>query len=587
MASRIGAVHVATTKRRVGDKLYETHLLRRTYREGGRVKHQTLGNISHLPASLREIIRRGLKGEVFVPAGDALECVRSLPHGHVAAIVGLMRKLDLPRLLASRATPECARVLAMVAARILDPCSKLALSRALGVSTATSTLASVLEVEDVTEDELYQALDWLHARQHRIENKLAKRHLKDGSLLLYDLTSTYFEGRTCPLARLGHSRDGKKGKLQIVVGLLTTKDGCPVAVEVFPGNTGDPKTVANQVEKLRGRFGLSRLVLVGDRGMLTSARIREDLAPREGVSWITALRSEQIRTLVKAGAVQTSLFDERNLAEIQSAEYPGERLIACRNPLLAAERARKREDLLRATEAEFEKIRQATLRPKRALRSVESITRRVARVENRYKMAKHFDRQIGETSFSYARRAESIEQEAALDGIYVIRTDVAGSELDRDETVAAYKGLSAVERAFRCLKSVTHKMRPIRHRKEERVRAHIFGCMLAYYVEWHLRRCWAPLLFEDHDRAGAQAQRTDPVAKARRSEAANEKAASKRTEAGEPVHSLETLLADLGTVVRNRVRPTEMPEAEFDLATVPTPLQRRALEAVGVSLMSP
>jgi transposase len=587
MARRDGAVHVATTIRRVGDRRYETHLLRRTYRDGDRVKHQTLGNISHLPADLIEVVRRGLRGEVFIPAVQALECVRSLPHGHVLAVVGEMHKLGLPSLLASRASPERARVLAMVAARILDPSSKLALSRTLASETASSTLASVLGVQDTTEDELYEALDWLHAHQSRIETKLARRHLEDGSLVLYDLTSTYFEGRTCPLARLGHSRDGRKDKLQIVVGVLTTRQGCPVAAEVFAGNTSDPTTVAKQVEKLRDRFGLSRLILVGDRGMLTAARIREDLATREGLSWITALRSSQIRSLLEGGAVQPSLFDERNLAEVRSPDYPGERLIACRNPLLAAERARKREALLQATEAEFEKIRQATLRAKRALKGAEAIARRAARVENRFKVAKHFHQEVGATSFAYTRRTDSIHSEAALDGIYVIRTDVPSLELDTDETVATYKGLSAVERAFRCMKSITLKLRPIHHRKEERVRAHVFVCMLAYYVEWHLRRAWAPLLFEDHQKGEAAALRTDPVEKARRSPAARDKAASKRTTDGAPVHSLRTLLADLATLVRNRVRPPQLPDAEFDMATIPTPLQRRALDALGVPLQGP
>ena len=583
MARRGGAVHVATTRRRYKGRVYESHLLRRTYRDAGKVKHETLGNLSHLPDHLIEVVRRGLRGEVFVPADGALECVRSLPHGHVAAVVGLMRNLKLDRVLASRACAERDRVLAMVAARILHPSSKLCLARCLASQTATSTLGAVLGVEDVTEDDLYAALDWLQPRQSRIERKLAKRHLENGSLILYDVTSTYFEGRACPLARRGYSRDGKKGTLQIVIGLLTTSQGCPVAVEVFEGNTADPSTVAAQVQKLRKRFELDRVVLVGDRGMLTSARIRGDLATREGMSWITALRSPQIRGLVEQGAIQTSLFDERDFAEIHSEAFPGERLMACRNPLLADERARKRQDLLEATERDLAKIGEATQRARRPLRGVEAISRRVGRVENRYKVAKHFTMEITETSFTFTRNTVSIEAEATLDGIYVIRTNVPSEALDAEDAVLAYKQLAVVERAFRSLKSVSLKMRPIYHRKPERVRAHVFVCMLAYYVEWHLRRAWAPLLFEDHDKEAAKALRRTPVTKAKRSPAAQRKASTKRDASHVPVHSLRTLLDDLATLVCNRVRPPSAPEASFDMATIPTPIQRRALDALEVS----
>lgn len=584
MARRGGAVHVATTERQYKGRTYRSHLLRRTYRQDGKVKHETLGNLSHLPAHLVEIVRRGLQGQDFVPASEALECVRTQAHGHVAAVVGLMEKLGLPTLLASRPAPERARVLAMIASRILEPTSKLALSRALASATATSTLGAVLGVEDCTEDELYGALDWLHARQSRIENKLAKKHLRNGCIVLYDITSTYFEGRTCPLAALGHSRDGKKGKPQIVIGVLTTVEGLPIGVKVFRGNTGDPSTVADQVRKLRKRFHLTRVVLVGDRGMLTSARIREDLAPHGGISWITALRSEKIRSLLAAGAIDPTLFDERDLAEIRSPDLPGERLIVCRNPALADERARKRSDLLASTEREFEKIRQATLRERRALRGAGSIGRRLGRVENRYKMAKHFRVTITDSEFAYERDEQRIALEAALDGLYVIRTDVPGESLSDEQAVLTYKGLAKVERAFRCMKSVTLKMRPIHHRTEERVRAHVFLCMLAYYVEWHLRRAWAPLLFEDHQRDEAARQRSSPVAKAKRSTAAMAKASTKRTEDDRPVHSLRTLLADLATIACNHVRPPGIAEAQFQMTTIPTPLQRQAIEALGVSL---
>ena len=584
MARRGGAVHVATTKSRQKGKVYTSHLLRRSYRDGDQVKHETLGNLSHLPDALIEVVRLGLKGQAFVPADQALECIRSLPHGHVAAVVGVMRSLGVDQLLASRSSPERSRVLAMVAARLLDPRSKLALARSLAPDTATSTLGSVLQVEGCSEDDLYEALDWLHVRQKRIENKLAKRHLSAGSLILYDITSTYFEGRHCPLARLGHSRDGKRGTLQIVIGLLTTKDGCPVAVEVFEGNTGDPATVAAQVEKVRGRFGLERVVMVGDRGMLTEARIRENLASREGVSWLTSLRAPAIRKLVAAGLLQRSLFDETDLAEIHSPDFPGERLVACRNPLLADERARKRQDLLEATERELEKIRAATRRAKRPLRGADKIGLRVGKEVGRYKMAKHFEIRITETELTYERKNDAIAEEAALDGIYVIRTDLPQEEMSVDEAVTTYKRLSVVERAFRCMKSMDLKVRPIHHRKEERVRAHVFVCMLAYYVEWHMRSALAPMLFEDDDEAGARVERTSPVAKAKRSRSALAKAATKRTSEGGPVHSFQTVLADLATIVRNRVRPPGVPEAAFDMVTIPTLVQRRAFELLGVNL---
>ena len=577
-------MHVAKiTSRPKNGKAYHSYLVRTSYREDGKVKHRTLANITHLPPAVRELVAQALRGETFLSGSEALEIVRSLPHGHVAAVTGTMRRIGLDALIASRASPERSRILAMVAARLLDPRSKLALARALATETATSTLGAVLGVSDTTEDELYAALDWLHDGQRRIERKLARRHLQDGSLILYDITSTYFEGRHCPLARLGYSRDRKRGTLQIVIGLLATKEGCPLSVEVFEGSTGDPATVASQVEKVRERFGLERVILVGDRGMLTEARIRKDLAPHEGVSWITCLRSPKIRELIRQGNLERSLFDEADLAEIHSPDFPGERLVACLNPLLAAERARKREDLLQATERELEKIRAATQRTRRPLRGIAKISERWGRVRGRYKVAKHFDTEISETSFGYTRNETRIAEEAVLDGIYVIRTDVPAEEMTSSEAVTTYKRLSVLERAFRCMKSVDLKVRPIHHRKEERVRAHVFVCMLAYYVEWHMRRALAPILFEDHDKVEAETMRTSPVAKAKRSRSALAKASSRRTAAGGPVHSFQTLLDDLATLTRNRVHAAGA-TAGFEIDAVPTPAQHKAYELLGLKV---
>lgn len=584
MSKRGGAIHVATTRRKYKDRVYETHLLRRSIRDGKKVRHETLGNLSHLPADIIELIRRALRGETFVSAEEHFECIRSLPHGHVAAVLGTLRKLGLDKLIASRRSRMRDLVVALIAARIMDPSSKLAIARGLASETAFSTLAETLDVVSADEEELYAAMDWLVERQGAIETRLAKRHLAGGALVLYDVTSSYFEGRTCPLARRGYSRDGKRGTLQIVIGLLCARDGQPVAVEVFDGNTGDPSTVASQIEKIRERFGLSDIVLVGDRGMITSARIRDDLAPVEGLRWITALRAPAIRSLLKEGALQPSLFDEIDLAEITSEDYPGERLIVCRNPLLAAERARKRQALLEGTEREFEKIAAATTRKTRRLRGKDDIAMRVGQVRNKYKVGKHFELEITDDSFRYSRRFEQIEEEAVLDGFYVIRTNVPAEALGAQDTVRAYKGLSVVERAFRSMKTMDLKIRPIRHRLAKRVRAHVLLCMLAYYVEWHMREALAPVLFDDHERAAAEAARTSNVAPAQRSDAAKRKAASKTCDDGNPVHSFQTLLTDLATIVRNRLRPRDAGEETFELTTIPSPVQRRALDLLGVSL---
>jgi len=560
-------------------------LLRETYREDGKVKKRTLANLSKWPEPVVEGLRILLKGGTAVAnLEDTFDVVRTRPHGHVAAVVGMVRRLKVDQLIGGAKSREQALVLAMIAARILDPRSKLATARGLEEQTQWSSLGELLDVESVHEDELYGAMDWLLERQPRIETKLAGRHLQDGSLVLYDTSSTYFEGRTCPLAKLGHNKDGKKGKLQIVFGLLCNAAGCPVAIEVFEGNTSDPSTLSTQIEKIRHRFGLERVIWVGDRGLITQARIREELEPLEGLDWITALRAPQIRGLVTSGSLQLSLFDERDLAEISDPDYPGERLIVCRNPLLAHERARKRRELLEATERELDKIVQATVRTRRALKGADQIGLRVGKVLNRFKMAKHFTIEIGEESFCYARDEAKIAAEAALDGIYVIRTSVSSDTLSAEDTVRAYKGLSVVERAFRSVKTVDLKIRPIHHRLAERVRAHVFLCMLAYYVEWHMRQALAPMLFDDHDPAAARAARDSEVAPAQRSPAAQRKASSKRTADGLPVHSFQTLLADLATISKDRIQPRLPGAAVFDKLTRPTPLQQRALDLLGVRL---
>ena len=553
-------------------------LLRESYREGGRVKKRTLANLSHLSDATIEGLRRVLRGDTVVAPDDAFTIERSRSHGHVAAVVGTIKKLGVDRLLASRRTPERDRAVALIAARVLAPDSKLATARALDANSATSTLGEMLGLEAVEAEDLYAAMDWLEARQAKIEKALAERHLHDGTLVLYDVSSSYLEGRTCPLARIGHSRDGKKGSLQIVFGLLCNAEGCPVAVEVYAGNTGDPTTLKDQIEKVRTRFGLSRVVFVGDRGLLTSARIREELAPVEGLDWVSALRAEQIRKLAEdGGPLQLSLFDKTDLAEITHPDFPGERLVACMNPLLAAERARKREDLLQATEHELEKVATATRREKRALRGKDKIGLRVGKVLGRFKMAKHFEMTITDTAFTYGRKQKAIDAEAALDGIYVLRTSVPKEVLGAEDTVRAYKDLAKVERAFRCLKTVDLHVRPIHHRLVPRVRAHIFLCMLAYYVEWHMRRAWAPLLFAEDDPQGAAQRRGSPVKPARRSASAEAKALTKKTSEGETVHRFRGLLEHLSTLTKNTIQPAgDLPS--FDRLAVPTPLQQKAFD---------
>jgi Transposase DDE domain len=579
-----GACHVAEITRTHGGRRYRYYLLRRTYRDGGKVKHETLGNLSRLPAATIALIRRAVRGDVLVAPDDAFDIIRSRSHGHVAAVVGTLRKVGLPALLAATRRRDRDLVEALIAARLLDPCSKLATARALAADTQESSLGESLGVADADEDALYGAMDWLLARQARIEQALARRHLTDGGLVLYDVTSTYFEGRKCPLAKFGHSREGRRDKLQIVFGLLTNGEGCPVAVEVFAGNTGDPKTLPAQIKKIRKRFAIARVVLVGDRGMLTEARLREDLRPIEGLDWITALRAPVIQALAAGGTLQLTLFDQQDLAEITHPDYPDERLIVCKNPLLAEERARKRRELLEATERELAQIAAATQRATRPLRGQARIALRVGKVLGRRKVGKHFTLEITDTSFRAARDEAAIAQEAALDGVYILRTNLVAARLPTAEVVRSYKRLATIERAFRSLKTVDLKVRPIHHRAADRVRAHVFLCLLAYYVEWHMRRALAPMLFDDDDPAASEAERRSVVAPAQRSPRAKAKAATKRTADGEPVHSFQSLLRHLRTIVKDRVRLKSDAAIEFDKITTPTPLQQRALDLLGVSL---
>ncbi len=582
MPSRNGSVHVATTTRRYKGKVYQTHLLRRSYREDGKVKHQTLGNLSHLPPDLIDTIRGRLRGEV-PPSDGQFEIVRSLPHGHVVAVLGTLRKIGLEELIASRSCSERTLVVAMIVARVIDACSKLATARELSEETASSSLGLELGIDSVSDDELYEAMDWLRERQNRIENKLAKKHLEDGSLILYDVSSSFYTGTHCTLAKFGHSRDRKKGFPQIIYGLLCNSDGCPVAIEVFEGNTGDPKTFSSQIQKVRKRFGLKRVVFVGDRGMITSKRIDEELREVDGLDWITALRADSIKKLAEQGVVQTSLFDEQDLVEVSSPDYPGERLVVCRNPLLTEERARKRQELLAATEKKLNEIVAATQRKKNRLKGKDKIGIRVGKVVNKHKMEKHFILEITEASFSYRRNDEKIAAEAILDGLYVIRTSVSKEALGPESTVRAYKNLSKVERAFRCLKTVDLKVRPIFHRLDERVRAHVFLCMLAYYVELHMRHKLAPILFDDEDKELAEALRDSVVAPAQRSPKAKRKDLTKRTQDDTPVHSFRTLLQDLKTLCKNRIRTQGERSCEFYMLTQPTDVQQRALELLDLS----
>ena len=555
-------------------------LLRESFRENGRVGKRTLANLSDWPTPLVEGFRTLLKGGVAV-AAEGIRIRRALPHGHAAAVLGTIRAIGLDRLLGKPIDKRLVPLaIALIASRLISPASKLATARELAADTAGSSLGRLLELGAVEESELYRALDWLGARQAAIETALARRHLKDGALVLYDVSSSWLEGRCCELARFGYSRDGKKGKLQIVYGLLCAADGCPVAVEVFEGNTADPMTLSTQIDKLKERFGLSRVVLVGDRGMITSARIRDELKPA-GLDWITALRAPQIRALLDTGAFQLSLFDERDLAEITAPEFPGERLVVCKNPLLAEERARKREDMLQATEAALAKLADQIARgtgPKRQ----DKIGRAIGRIENRYKLAKLFDIAVAEDGFTFGRNQAHIAEEARLDGFYVIRTSVEDKALAAESVVGAYKSLARVERAFRTLKTVDLHLRPIHHWLASRVRAHVFLCMLACHVEWHMRECLKPMLFDDDDPAGAARERASIVAPAQSSPAALRKRSSKLTANGGPVHSFHSLLRDLATCTINAVTTTLNQAYSFTLVATPTPIQAQAFALLDV-----
>ena len=577
MPARNGAVHVATTKRVYKGKTYVTHLLRRSIRKGKTVTHETLGNLSHLPDHLIDLIKRALKGEVFVPAAEAFRVTRSLPHGHVEVVLKMIRKLGLDELVASEPSRRRDLVIAMIAERLLFPSSKLANTR----HWHDTTLAEELGVADADEDQLYDAMDWLLERQETIEKKLARRHLSDGALVLYDVTSSYYEGKTCPLARFGHDRDGKTGCPILVSGALTDADGRPIAVHVYPGNTGDPKTIPDQVEALTKRFGLSRVVLVGDRGMLTQTQI-DVLKKHPGLGWISALRSGAIRRLLADGRLIRVDLEAERLAEITSPEFPDERLVACYNPQLAEQRRQKRQDLLAATQAELETLAAHVARPAGPRETAAAIGVRAGKIINHYKMAKHFILTIRDGHLGWARKEDAIKNEELLDGIYVIRTSEPAERLTAADGVRSYKRLALVEQAFRCLKGIDLLVRPIHHRTADRVRAHILLCLLAYYVEWHLRQAWEPLLFEDEELAEERRHR-DPVAPAQASKSARLKKKTRASSGGLPIQSFRTLLAHLGTRCRNTcVVTADHSQTTFRQVTEADALQAEALRLIKV-----
>lgn len=559
-------------------------LLREDRREGRRVVKKTLANLTNWPGHVVEGLRVLIQGGTVTALQGGFTITRSLPHGHIVAVLTTLKRLGLHQLIASRSSGKRNQVVAMIAARIIDPQSKLATVRGFRQETFYNSLAQECALGQLDEDDLYEAMDWLLERQDKVEDKLAARHLQQGTFVLYDLTSTWYEGQTCPLAKRGHPRDKKKGKLQIEFGLLCDIHGRPVAVEVFEGNTGDPATVASQIHKVHQRFGLERIVIVGDRGMLTNARIREELEGVEGLEWISALRGSAVKKLMKNKDFTMSLFDDRDLAEITSPDYPGERLMICRNPLLAEDRRRTREELLKATEKLLEPITKATRRKRNPLRGKKDIAFRAGKIINKYKVGKHFKLIITYANFKYERKDEQIKAEAVLDGFYVVRTSLPAEIITPEDAVSTYKRLSVVERAFRCMKTVDLKVRPIFHRLEKRVRAHIFLCMLAYYVEWEMRQLLAPMLFDDEDYELAKQQRRSVVAPAQRSEKARRKASSKHTDDGIPVHSFRTLLKDLATITKNQIQPNIPGSPTFTQITQPTRTQKKALERLSAKL---
>jgi transposase len=583
MGSKQRKLRVETVKKKVKGKVYTSVLLRCSFREDGKVKHRTLGNLSQLPPDVIDFMKRRLSGELSENAPQSsFEIVRSLPHGNVMAVLETAKQLGLENLLGSRPSRERDLIMALIVSRILSPRSKLSTNTALSTETAKHTLSEELDLGEVDVHQLYTAMDWLIERQTRIENKLAKKHLKDGHLVLFDVSSSYSTGRKSELIKHGYSRDHRQDRPQIVYGLLCDSEGRPIAIEVFPGNTADPPTFTQIVARARKRFGINRLILVGDRGMITSARINEDLRGVEGLDWISALRTEGIRKLLDAGEIQISLFDQQDLAEVTSEHFPDERLVVCRNPALAEQRARKREELLKATEVKLEPIRLATQRKLNPLRGADAIGLRVGKVIGKHKMAKHFDLTIAEDSFTYARNEEKIREEASLDGLYVVRSSVDKKHMNSECVVETYKSLAKVERAFRCMKTVDLSLRPIYHRNEDRIRSHVFICMLAYYVEWHLRQRLRPLLFAEEDHESAAQARDSIVAPAQRSKAAKRKDSKCRTDDDYPVQSFHDILADLGTLCRNRIRIPEF-DSEFDKLTLATPYQQRVFELLEIA----
>lgn len=583
MSSKQGKLRVETVHKTVNGKVYTSVLLRRSFREGGKVKHETLGNLTQLPPDVIDFVKRRLRGELDADAPhSSFEIIRSLPHGNVAAVLQTAKQLGLDGLLASRPCRERDLIMALVVARVLSPRSKLSTTTALTVETVKHTLAEELSLGDVDVHELYAAMDWLATRQKRIENKLAKKHLQDGHLVLFDVSSSYYTGRQSPLIKHGYSRDYRSDRPQIVYGLLCDSEGRPIAIEVFPGNTADPPTFTQIVATARKRFGINRIVFVGDRGMITSARINEDLRGVAGLDWISALRTEGIRKLCDAGTIPMSLFDKQDLAEVTSEHFPDERLVVCRNPKLAEQRSRKRSELLKATEEQLEPIRLATERSSNPLRGEQAISLRVGKVIGKHKMAKHFDLTITETSFTYTRNEDRIREEAALDGLYVVRSSLEKKQMRSERIVETYKSLAKVERAFRCMKTVDLSLRPIYHRNEDRIRSHVFICMLAYYVEWHMREKLRPVLFADDDREAAAADRKSIVAPAQRSISAKRKDATRRTRDDHPVQSFHDILLDLGTLCRNRIRIPEY-DSEFDKLTQATEYQQHVLKLLGVT----
>lgn len=583
MGSKQRKLRVETVKKKVKGKVYTSVLLRCSFREDGKVKHKTLGNLSQLPPDVIDFMKRRLSGELSENAPQSsFEIVRSLPHGNVMAVLETAKQLGLENLLGSRPSRERDLIMALIVSRILSPRSKLSTNTALSRETAKHTLSEELDLGEVDVHQLYTAMDWLIERQTRIENKLAKKHLKNGQLILFDVSSSYYTGRQSELVKHGYSRDHRQDCPQIVYGLLCDSEGRPIAIEVFPGNTADPPAFTQIVARARKRFGINRVIFVGDRGMITSARINEDLRGVDGLDWISALRTEGIRKLRNAGEIQTSLFDQQDLAEVTSQHFPDERLVVCRNPVLAEERARKREELLKATEVKLEPIRLATQRKRNPLRGADAIGLRVGKVIGKHKMAKHFDLMIAENSFTYARNEEKIREEASLDGLYVVRSSVDKKQMNSERVVETYKSLAKVERAFRCLKTVDLSLRPIYHRNEDRIRSHVFICMLAYYVEWHMRQQLRPLLFAEEDHESAAQARDSIVAPAPRSQAAKRKDSKCRTDDDYPVQSFHDILADLGTLCRNRIRIPEF-DSEFDKLTLATPYQKHVFDLLEIA----